>query len=86
MNEMRKPFTRWHGYKNIKESLFLSALPSSWGPVYVGRICGPFIEYVKERMEYHSYEEEARFNKKSTKRERERDEGKCHLSCYNSRK
>merc|ERR1719162_1776074 len=63
MNEMVEPTERWHGGSSdtIKgEKMYLSAVPSGAGGAYNNVMIGPFMRYLRLRMTYHDYDEEAK--------------------------
>ena len=63
MNEMVEPAERWHGGSSdtIKgEKMYLSAVPSGAGGAYNNVMIGPFMRYLRLRMTYHDYDEEAK--------------------------
>ena len=72
MNEMVEPAERWHGGSDttIKgEKMYLSAVPSGAGGAYSNKMIGPFMRFLRLRMTYHDYDEEAkeeRHNKAET--------------------
>lgn len=61
--EMKKPFVRWHGVKHTKDSVYLTNLPSSWGPAYWSDSVSDFVPYARERMRYHNWTGEAKFDR-----------------------
>ena len=63
MNEMVEPAERWHGGSDSSvkgEKMYLSAVPSGAGGAYNNKMIGPFMRFLRLRMTYHDYDEEAK--------------------------
>lgn len=70
MQELRKPFTRWHAETGLNSTgkpsnAFLSSVPSSWGSAYFTDRWLEFAPFVELRLQHPFYDVEAEKTAKS---------------------
>jgi len=62
VEELRKPFSRFHAYKHLKQtdSVYQTPVPSSWGGCYNSNYAGEFYDFAVERLKFYDESEDSR--------------------------